>query len=630
MKKMLKGCTLILLVSIVVVPENTILAQTITTGNSGRGETEQYYVAVLPLESQGGLSAPEAQVLTARLRDELVQIKQFTVLDRGNMENILQEQNFQLSGCASNECAVEVGRLLGVNRMVAGSIGKIGQTYSISARLINVETGEITKTITDDYRGEIDGLLLRMKAIAQRLAGLEPTVTLTGTSNLQVSSNPSGGQIFIDGTRTENITPYTFHNLEAGKHEITVRKNGLIGETVLSLEQGDSREVSIELSQEMFTFQISSEPSGADVYLDDQSIGQTPVGYQVTDTTKQYIIRVEKEDYSTRTDTVKFKDSNILSLDYTLPGTNGMLVFPYASGMKITINGISLDEYNNRVIGSFADERYGQKFLYQRLSIRNLPLRDYQVRIEQEGYYPFIRRVDLTPDSPTAVITPDFEMFTADLIIHNGSTAITGKITRDNFIKEFQLKPAEEVHISVPMGIYQVHAESPGYYNFNSRVTASSTDSQFVNILMKRPNKTRAIMTSLIIPGGGQFYTNQGNKGTFFFMATLGSIGWSVKIYGDYMNELDLFHEYVEDYLNAKSRTSLEQSQEKLSVSSHNLRVQRRRFLIGLGVTAFTYLLNLNDIAAFFDESGNLENFNIDVSSYEEQNGFIFTLSYQF
>ena len=114
-------------------------------------------LAILDLEGRG-ISAIEAASLTDRLRTALVRTGAVTVVERGQMERVLSEQDFQLTGCTSDECAVEVGQLLGVTAMVAGSIGKVGSTYSVDIRTIDVRSGRITHSMWRDYRGEIDGL----------------------------------------------------------------------------------------------------------------------------------------------------------------------------------------------------------------------------------------------------------------------------------------------------------------------------------------------------------------------------------------------------------------------------------------------------------------------------------------
>ncbi len=93
-------------------------------------------MAVIPLDAKG-VSEIEASVLTERLALELFHTGRFTVLERGKMEEILTEQDFQLTGCVSEECLVEVGQLLGVEAMMAGSVSRIGETYSVILRLIS-------------------------------------------------------------------------------------------------------------------------------------------------------------------------------------------------------------------------------------------------------------------------------------------------------------------------------------------------------------------------------------------------------------------------------------------------------------------------------------------------------------
>ncbi len=115
-------------------------------------------IAVLPLQANG-ISPSEAMVLTDELRSVMVQIAKYTVVERSNMESILKEQGFQLSGCTSAECAVEAGKLLGVNKMVTGSVGKLGELYNINIRLFDVGTGRIEKTVGQKHEGSVEELL---------------------------------------------------------------------------------------------------------------------------------------------------------------------------------------------------------------------------------------------------------------------------------------------------------------------------------------------------------------------------------------------------------------------------------------------------------------------------------------
>ncbi len=122
-------------------------------------------IAVLELKGSG-MSAAEAEVLTNRLRSNLVNLGLYDVVDRGHMDTILNEQGFQQSECTSTECAVEVGQLLGVQKMISGSVGKFGKIWTMDLNLLDVETSGIDRTATYDYYGEIENLLLEGVRVA--------------------------------------------------------------------------------------------------------------------------------------------------------------------------------------------------------------------------------------------------------------------------------------------------------------------------------------------------------------------------------------------------------------------------------------------------------------------------------
>ncbi|UCH63606.1 MAG: DUF2380 domain-containing protein [Fidelibacterota bacterium] len=130
------------------------------------------------LEFDGfGLSDPEIQTLTNRLRVNLTQLGGYRIIERGLMLQILQEQDFQMTGCTSDECAVEVGQLLGAQFMLAGSLGRVGSTWTIDMRIIDVETGAAIRSASYDTRGEIDQVLTEgLGAATRKIIGVAAPV----------------------------------------------------------------------------------------------------------------------------------------------------------------------------------------------------------------------------------------------------------------------------------------------------------------------------------------------------------------------------------------------------------------------------------------------------------------------
>lgn len=116
-------------------------------------------IAISPIEAKG-LLEHEIAALTDVLRSELSKIDEYDVLERGQMADILKEQGFQESGaCSDASCVIEIGQLLAVKYMVMGRIGKVGETYTLSIRLVDIGTGKIVKDIVEKQKGEIDDLL---------------------------------------------------------------------------------------------------------------------------------------------------------------------------------------------------------------------------------------------------------------------------------------------------------------------------------------------------------------------------------------------------------------------------------------------------------------------------------------
>ncbi len=134
-------------------------------------------VAILDFEGRG-INQMEAATLTDRLMSEMVSTDAVIMVERNQMNEILQEQGLQQSGCTSSECAAEVGALLGVQNMVSGAFGKLGNTYTVDAKMFSVETGATIRSSSKTHKGDVDGLLVIIEVVAWELVGLQPPADL--------------------------------------------------------------------------------------------------------------------------------------------------------------------------------------------------------------------------------------------------------------------------------------------------------------------------------------------------------------------------------------------------------------------------------------------------------------------
>lgn len=126
-------------------------------------------VAILNIEERA-VNQTDAVLAMDFIREALVKSGKFIVIERENMEKILEEQKFQLSGCTTEDCAVKAGKLLNVQQMLLGSLNRTGDKYYISLRLINVEEGTIAAAETQEYE-QATGLKKAVEMITDRLTG---------------------------------------------------------------------------------------------------------------------------------------------------------------------------------------------------------------------------------------------------------------------------------------------------------------------------------------------------------------------------------------------------------------------------------------------------------------------------
>ncbi len=191
-------------------------------------ENQKLRIAIIDFSTTGGLSEQETVILSKRLNSMLVRTNAFIVLERGKMDEILKEQGFQQLGCTTTECAVEVGKLLNVQKIINGFIGKIGKTYTIDISLMDVETAQIEKSFVQDYKGEIDGLLDIMESISLEIAAIvkiskTPVQAEKKIFNLSIDSQPDGARVFIND-REVGKTPFKSRVRDGMQLEVRILK----------------------------------------------------------------------------------------------------------------------------------------------------------------------------------------------------------------------------------------------------------------------------------------------------------------------------------------------------------------------------------------------------------------------
>ncbi|RYY00211.1 hypothetical protein EON78_01730, partial [bacterium] len=104
-------------------------------------------IAVLPFEVLS--EDPEYKQFGIGTMDTLsvalTSIPEFTMIDRGRMTNTIKEQAFQQSGLADLSQSVKLGKILGAEILVTGTIQSFDKKFRVTASFIDVQTGKIVQ-----------------------------------------------------------------------------------------------------------------------------------------------------------------------------------------------------------------------------------------------------------------------------------------------------------------------------------------------------------------------------------------------------------------------------------------------------------------------------------------------------
>lgn len=157
-------------------------------------------VAVLYFENGGGGAYDALKVGLAQLLiNDLVATDGVKVVERTDIQKILDELELGHSGVADPDTAAKVGKLLGAEWLVLGTYFEMGGVLFVQSRIVRVETGEILaahalqdepadflvlqQALSTAWKGTLDGLVAsaaKTAPAASALASSAPAPTRAG------------------------------------------------------------------------------------------------------------------------------------------------------------------------------------------------------------------------------------------------------------------------------------------------------------------------------------------------------------------------------------------------------------------------------------------------------------------
>jgi len=115
-----------------------------------------------------------ALILAEALREEVFKLKQYVLVNRENLQKVLEEMALQQTGLIDEKEAVRTGKGLAASQVVTGRLGQLGKTFVMQAKRVDVETfGTLGLASIKFTEGQEDEALNKLPEFTRSLVGLQ-------------------------------------------------------------------------------------------------------------------------------------------------------------------------------------------------------------------------------------------------------------------------------------------------------------------------------------------------------------------------------------------------------------------------------------------------------------------------
>lgn len=128
-------------------------------------------VVILPFRNLTRQPADEwlADSFAESLTMGLLKVEALQLVERGQLQNLIKEQQFGQSIYADEASAPKLGKLLGATVVVLGSYQKVGEQLQANVRFVDVETGKIDHQRAAQVQGRFEQIFDLQKQLATEL-----------------------------------------------------------------------------------------------------------------------------------------------------------------------------------------------------------------------------------------------------------------------------------------------------------------------------------------------------------------------------------------------------------------------------------------------------------------------------
>jgi len=200
-------------------------------------DKEKPRIAVLPFADTNTQAKNEGygEAISGMLMTELINGNIFQVIERSEIDKMMNELTFQISGAVDANTAKQIGAILGVDILVFGTIAKFDELVETDIRLVEPAHGEAILAAHESCNsgaGIRDMVMALARKIENRYATKEMSV-------INITSNPAGATVYIDDSNA-GVTPLST-TTNPGQHKIKIFKTNYSDwEKVVVIDKGEN------------------------------------------------------------------------------------------------------------------------------------------------------------------------------------------------------------------------------------------------------------------------------------------------------------------------------------------------------------------------------------------------------
>ncbi len=353
---------------------------------------------------------------------------------------------------------------------------------------------------------------------------------------LEISSDPPGAMLWINN-KNLGKTPYTAEQYTAGAYSFRmIREMYYDTSGTLKIEPGGEFVQTFKLKPQFGGARIDSDPSGAQVSIDGQPTGTTPVIREQL-ASGRHIVKFEKEYYFEYETSIEIEDGKTFEETFKLKPNFGLLsVESSPSGADVVLAN------ENRAIGRTPLREY------------KLPAGTYTVKVEKDLYEPYEMPVSLMIDGERR-LEPTLKRKTGRLRVKSDPPEA------DIYLDGKRRGQTPAMLTDVPTGECEIRIRKDGCDIHLGKVTVIHNELVEYETELgtegtveweKRRGKARMLA---IVPGAGQFASGQYVRGGLYAGAFLGSLAMTYLAHQNYSDAESDHETAMSDYLATKDQS---------------------------------------------------------------------------